>query len=224
MDYCLLDIICGIYYYYLTWRNKGLLHRTLYVRQECYFGFTANSKWTNKVNSYYLHNVNASEVQVDRRPWKVDRNRCEIIKYSILNNNFTMAYWLVKSEPSSYSWEQLVKDKITTWDGVRNFAARNHLKSMKKDDQVLFYHSNEGLNIVGIAKVAKESYPDPRDSAWIVVDLKPHKKLKNPVSLAEIKADKRLSDMALVRIGRLSVQPVTDDEWKVIMEYAGQGK
>jgi predicted RNA-binding protein with PUA-like domain len=135
-----------------------------------------------------------------------------------------MAYWLVKSEPSSYSWEQLVKDKITTWDGVRNYAARNHLKSMKKDDQVLFYHSNEGLNIVGIAKVAKESYPDPRDSSWIVVDLKPHKKLKKPVSLAQIKADKRLADMALVRIGRLSVQPVTDDEWEVIMEYAGEGK
>ena len=135
-----------------------------------------------------------------------------------------MAYWLVKSEPSTYSFDQLIKDKQTTWDGVRNFAARNHLKSMKKGDEVLFYHSNEGLEIVGIAKVAKESYEDPTadDKAWVVVDLKPHKRLKNAVPLTQIKMDKRLSDMALVRLGRLSVQPVTDAEWKVIMELAGE--
>jgi predicted RNA-binding protein with PUA-like domain len=135
-----------------------------------------------------------------------------------------MAYWLVKSEPSSYSWEQLEKDKQTDWTGVRNFAARNHLKTMKKGDEVLFYHSNEGLEIVGIAKVAKEAYPDPtsNEAPWVVVDLKPHKKLKNPVSLEAIKKEKRLKDMALVRIGRLSVQPVSDKEWNVIMEMAGE--
>jgi predicted RNA-binding protein with PUA-like domain len=131
-----------------------------------------------------------------------------------------MAHWLVKSEPSSYSWEQLVKDKQTRWDGIRNYAARNHLKAMKKNDDVLFYHSNEGLDIVGIAKVAKEFYQDPTtdDTNWVAVDLKPLRKLKNPVSLDQIKADPRLSSMALVKIGRLSVQPVTEDEWNVIME------
>ena len=131
-----------------------------------------------------------------------------------------MAYWLIKSEPSTYSWEKFEKDKQTFWDGVRNYAARNHLKSMKKGEKVLFYHSNEGLEIVGIAKVAKEFYQDPTtdDPNWVVVDFKPHKKLKKPVSLATIKADKRLADMALVRLGRLSVQPVTDKEWKIIME------
>lgn len=135
-----------------------------------------------------------------------------------------MSYWLVKSEPSTYSWEQLEKDKQTRWDGVRNYAARNHLKAMKKGDEVLYYHSNEGLEIVGIAKVAKEHYPDPTtdDDTWVVVDLKPYKKLKKPVSLDTIKKDKRLADMALVRIGRLSVQPVTEKEWAVIMELAGE--
>ncbi len=135
-----------------------------------------------------------------------------------------MAYWLVKSEPFKYSWEQFEKDKQTFWDGVRNYAARNHLRSMKKGDLVLFYHSNEGLEIVGIAKVVKESYQDPTtdEDAWVVVDLQAHKKLKKPVSLADMKKDKRLSNMALIRIGRLSVQPVTDEEWKVIMEMAGE--
>ena len=135
-----------------------------------------------------------------------------------------MSYWLVKSEPSTYSFEQLEKDGQTTWDGVRNYAARNHLKAMKKGDQVLFYHSNEGLEIVGIAKVAKEAYQDPTtdEEAWVVVDLKPHKRLKKPVSLIQIKADKRLADMALVRLGRLSVQPVTEKEWKVVMELSGE--
>ncbi len=134
-----------------------------------------------------------------------------------------MAYWLVKSEPSTYSWEKLEKDKLTTWDGIRNYAARLHLKAMKKGDQVLFYHSNEGLDIVGIAKVAREFYQDPTtdDDAWVAVDLEPYKKLKNPVGLAQIKKEKRLANMALVRIGRLSVQPVSDDEWKVLMELAG---
>ncbi|MEJ7768499.1 MAG: EVE domain-containing protein [Chitinophagaceae bacterium] len=133
-----------------------------------------------------------------------------------------MTYWLVKSEPSSYSWDQLKKDKQTTWEGVRNYAARNHLKAMKKGDEVLFYHSNEGVEVVGIAKVSKEFYQDPTtdDTNWVVVDLKPLRKLKKPVALATIKADKRLAEMALVRLGRLSVQPVTAEEWKVIMELA----
>lgn len=133
-----------------------------------------------------------------------------------------MAYWLVKSEPSTYGWDQLVKDKKTTWDGVRNFAARNHLKAMKKDDEVFFYHSNEGMEIVGIAKVAKEAYPDPtaKEGNWLVVDLKPEKKLKKPVSLSQIKSDKRLQDMALVRLGRLSVQPVTEKEWEMVLEMS----
>lgn len=137
-----------------------------------------------------------------------------------------MAYWLVKSEPFKYSYEQLEKDKQTFWDGVRNYAARNHLKAMKKGDQVLFYHSNEGLEIVGIAKVAKEAYQDPTtdDEAWVVVDLKPYKRMKKPVSLEQVKADKRLKDMALVRLGRLSVQPVAEDEWNVIMELGGMNK
>jgi predicted RNA-binding protein with PUA-like domain len=138
-----------------------------------------------------------------------------------------MAYWLVKSEPSVYSFEQLEKDKKTRWDGIRNYAARLHLKAMKKGDELLFYHSNEGLAIVGIAKVAKEFYPDPTNKSnveWFAIDLKAFKKLKNPVSLDVIKNDKRLSQMALVRIGRLSVQPVTEEEWQIIMQFAGEKK
>ena len=134
-----------------------------------------------------------------------------------------MAYWLVKSEPSVYSYDQLVKDKQTTWDGVRNYAARNHLRTMKKREQVLYYHSNEGLAIVGIAKDGKEAFQDPStdNEAWVAVELKPFKKLKTPVTLDTIKKDKRLSNMALVRISQLSVQPVSDEEYKVIMELAG---
>jgi predicted RNA-binding protein with PUA-like domain len=131
-----------------------------------------------------------------------------------------MAHWLIKSEPSKYSWEKFVEDKQTFWDGVRNYTARNNLRAMKKGDEVFFYHSNEGLEIVGIAKVVKEAYQDPTtdDTNWVVVDFKPVKKLKKPVSLATIKADKRLADIALVRLGRLSVCPIADDEWDVIME------
>ena len=135
-----------------------------------------------------------------------------------------MAYWLIKSEPSKYSWDQFVKDGETFWDGVRNYAARIHLRAMKKGDLVLFYHSNEGTEITGIARVSKEAYQDPTtsDEAWVAVDFKPHKKLKKPVTLAQIKADKRLSEMALVRLGRLSVQPVTDKEWDIVMSMAGE--
>lgn len=135
-----------------------------------------------------------------------------------------MAYWLVKSEPSAYSWEQLMKDGQTCWSGVRNYAARLHLRNMKKGDEVFFYHSNEGTDIVGIAKVVKEHYQDPTtdDDRWVAVDLKVYKQLKKPVGLDVIKKDKRLAGMALVRIGRLSVQPVTEKEWSAIMELAGE--
>ncbi|MCF1715173.1 EVE domain-containing protein [Flavihumibacter sp. RY-1] len=135
-----------------------------------------------------------------------------------------MAYWLVKSEPFKYSWDQFEKDKKTFWDGVRNYAARNNLKAMKKGEQVLYYHSNEGVEVVGIAEVVKEFYQDPTttEEAWVVVDLKPVKKLKNPVPLSAIKAEPRLANMALVKLSRLSVQPVTEQEWKVILELAGE--
>lgn len=135
-----------------------------------------------------------------------------------------MAYWLIKSEPSTYSFDQLLKDKKTVWDGVRNYAARLHLRAMKKGDLAFFYHSNEGTEIVGIAKIVKEAFQDPTttDEAWVAVEVAPHKKLKKPVSLAEIKADKRLAQMALVRLGRLSVQPVTDKEWEMVMKLAGE--
>ena len=137
-----------------------------------------------------------------------------------------MAYWLVKSEPSSYSYDQLVKDKQTAWTGVRNYAARIHLRAMKKGDEVFYYHSNEGVEIVGIARIVKEFYQDPStdDTNWVAVDLKAVRRLKNSVALAKIKDDKRLSEMALVRLGRLSVQPVTDKEWAIILEMAGEGK
>ena len=135
-----------------------------------------------------------------------------------------MAHWLVKSEPFKYSWDQFVKDKQTTWDGVRNYAARNNLRDMKKGDEVFFYHSNEGLENVGIAKVAKDAYQDPTtdEEAWVVVDLKPVRKLKKPVTLVEMKADKRLANMDLLRLGRLSVGKVTDEEWKIVLELAGE--
>lgn len=136
-----------------------------------------------------------------------------------------MSYWLVKSEPSVYSFDQLVKDGKTTWDGVRNYAARLHLNGMKKGDEVFFYHSNEGLEIVGIAKVSRESFPDPTtdDPAWVAVELKPVRKLKKPVPMAEIKKNARLKEMALLRISRLSVQPVTEAEWKEVLQMAGAG-
>jgi predicted RNA-binding protein with PUA-like domain len=133
-----------------------------------------------------------------------------------------MNYWLVKSEPSVYSWNAFVKDGKTTWDGIRNYAARNHIRSMKKGDEVLFYHSNEGMEIVGIAQVIKESYQDPttNEEAWLAVDLKPLKALKNPVSLTEIKKVETLANMALLRISRLSVQPVTEVEYKIILKMS----
>ncbi len=134
-----------------------------------------------------------------------------------------MNYWLVKSEPFKYSWDQLVKDKKATWDGVRNYAARNNMRAMSKGDQVFFYHSNEGLAIVGIAEVAKEAYQDPTtdDTNWVVVELKPLKALPKPVALADLKADKSLADMQLVRLGRLSVSGVTPEEYKKVLKMGG---
>jgi len=135
-----------------------------------------------------------------------------------------MSYWLVKSEPSVYGWDQFVKDKVTSWDGVRNYAARIHLRAMKKGEEVLFYHSNEGMEVVGIAIISKEAYQDPTtgDDRWVSVELKPSKKLKKAVPLLQIKNEKALADMALVRIGRLSVSPVTTAEWKTIIKMAGE--
>ncbi|MFA7381739.1 MAG: EVE domain-containing protein [Bacteroidia bacterium] len=137
-----------------------------------------------------------------------------------------MNYWLVKSEPFKYSWEQFVKDKKTFWDGVRNYQARNNLRGMKKGDLVLWYHSNEGKEIVGIAKVAKEHYQDPttEDPNWVVVDLSPFKKLKNPVTLEQIKADKRLQNIGLVKQGRLSVMSMTAEEFDMILELSERKK
>ena len=133
-----------------------------------------------------------------------------------------MNYWLMKSEPSTYSWADLEKDKKATWDGVRNFQARNNLKAMKKDDLAFIYHSNEDKAIIGVAKISKENYPDPAEKDWVVVDIAPVKKLKAPVSLAQIKADKRLSDMVLVRASRLSVQPVKKEEFELVIKLSEQ--
>ena len=130
-----------------------------------------------------------------------------------------MQHWLVKSEPFKYSWEKFLKDKKAVWDGVRNYAARNNMRAMKKGDLVFFYHSNEGLNIVGIAKVVKEAYQDPTtdDTAWSVVEIAPFKALKRPVSLAEIKADAQLKDIQLVRLSRLSVAAIKAEEFDRIL-------
>jgi predicted RNA-binding protein with PUA-like domain len=131
-----------------------------------------------------------------------------------------MKYWLVKSEPFKYSWEKFVEDGITCWDGVRNYAARNNLRDMEPGDRVFFYHSNEGLAIVGIAEVANAAYQDPttEDTNWVSVDLKPVAPLPTPVTLADIKADESLSDMELVRLGRLSVSAVTAAQYKKILK------
>lgn len=134
-----------------------------------------------------------------------------------------MNYWLMKSEPSVYSYDDLAKDKKTTWDGVRNYTARNNLKAMKKGDMALIYHSMEDKAVVGIAKISKEFFPDPKDENWVAVEIAPFKKLKNPVTLAQIKADKRLANMALVKLSRLSVQPVKPEEFDMVVELSEQG-
>lgn len=134
-----------------------------------------------------------------------------------------MAYWLIKSEPFKYSWNQFVQDKKTFWDGVRNYAARNNLRAMKKGDLAFFYHSNEGLEIVGIAEVVKTAYQDPttEDTAWLAVDFKPRKALKSPVSLQQIKAHTLLKNMELVRLSRVSVSAVSDAEFTEILKLGG---
>ncbi|SKB45878.1 Predicted RNA-binding protein, contains PUA-like domain [Sphingobacterium nematocida] len=131
-----------------------------------------------------------------------------------------MNYFLVKSEPFKYSWEQFNKDGETFWDGVRNYQARNNLKAMKKGDLVLFYHSNEGKEVVGVAKVVNEFYQDPttEDTKWVVVDLSPVETLKRPVTLETIKADEFLQNIALVKQGRLSVMPLKQEEFDRILE------
>jgi predicted RNA-binding protein with PUA-like domain len=134
-----------------------------------------------------------------------------------------MNYWLVKTEPETYSFDDLVKDKKTVWDGVRNFQARSNLKKMEKGDLVFVYHTGDQKSVAGIAKVVQAGYPEPKDKDWVAVDLAPEKKLKNPVSLAQIKSDKRLSGMVLVRAARLSVQPVTQGEFDLVMALS-EGK
>lgn len=135
-----------------------------------------------------------------------------------------MNHWLLKSEPFKYSWEKMKKDKKTFWDGVRNYQARNNLKEMRKGDLCLFYHSNEGKEVVGIVKVVKEYYQDPTtdDTNWVVVDVAPFKDLKKPVTLEQIKSDPRLSNIALVRQGRLSVMGLTREEFDTILELSEQ--
>lgn len=128
-----------------------------------------------------------------------------------------MNYWLMKTEPSTFSWDDLVRDKKTGWDGVRNFQARNNLKAMKKGDLAFIYHSMEDKAVVGIAKITKEHYPDPKDNEWVAVEIAPEKKLKRPITLGEVKADKRLSEMVLVKSSRLSVQPVRAEEFDMII-------
>jgi len=132
-------------------------------------------------------------------------------------------YWLLKSEPFKYSWEQLLKDGQTFWDGVRNFQARKNLMSMKKGDKCFFYHSNEGLCIMGVAEVIKEHYPDPTDNTgkWVCVDIKPYKSFKKPVTLQEIKEHPVLKNMQFVKQQRLSVSIVTPEEYKILCELGG---
>ncbi len=136
-----------------------------------------------------------------------------------------MNYWLVKSEPFKYSWDNLVEDGWTYWDGVRNYQARNNLKAMNKDDLVLYYHSNEGLEVVGVTRIIKEFYQDPTtdDDRWVVVDMEPAHKLKRPVSLKVIKSDDRLKNIGLIKQGRLSVMQLTQNEFNTIVNI-GMGK
>jgi predicted RNA-binding protein with PUA-like domain len=134
-----------------------------------------------------------------------------------------MAYWLMKSEPSSYGWDDLVKEKKTAWSGVRNYEARNNMQAMKKGDQSFFYHSNEGKEIVGIMEVVREAYPDPKDETgkFVMVDVKPLKPLKTPVALTTLKADKRFADLALIRKSRISVVPVSAAHFQAICKLGG---
>jgi predicted RNA-binding protein with PUA-like domain len=132
-----------------------------------------------------------------------------------------MAHWLMKSEPESYSWDDLIRDGGTEWDGVRNNAARLHLKAMKKGDEAFFYHSMSDKAVVGIMRIAREAQPDPKDPDWVSVRVEPVRALARPVTLAEIKAEPKLAKMELIRQSRLSVAPVRDDEWQLVLKMAG---
>ena len=132
-----------------------------------------------------------------------------------------MAYWLMKSEPESYSWSDLVRDGGTEWDGVRNNAARLHLKAMKAGDEAFFYHSMSDKAVVGVMRIVREATPDAKDPNWVSVRVEPVRALPRPVTLAEIKAEPRLAKMELIRQSRLSVAPVRDEEWKLVLEMAG---
>lgn len=137
----------------------------------------------------------------------------------------TTSHWLVKSEPDSYSYDDLVRDGKTVWDGVRNNAAALHLKAMEAGDEVLFYHSQEGLAVVGIARVVRTAFPDSTDPAgrFVAVELAPVRSLDRPVTLAEMKAEPALADMAMLRQSRLSVSPVGADHWSIILKMAAAG-
>ena len=147
-------------------------------------------------------------------------------KFNLVNNlnqrNIKMKYWLLKSEPDAWSWDNQVKEGASMWDGVRNYQARNNLKEMKKNDLCFFYHSVTERSIVGIVKVVKEYYPDPTDKTgrFVVVDVKATKKLKNPVSLDQIKENSKLKDIALVKQSRLSVMPLKKTEWEIIIKMS----
>ncbi len=131
-----------------------------------------------------------------------------------------MNYWLVKTEPETYSWDDLIQDKKTTWDGVRNFQARNNLKAMKKGDLAFVYHSGAEKSIVGLAEITKEFFPDPKDNEWAAIEIGYKKKLKKPVSLSSIKSEKKLNNMYLVRAARLSVQSVKPEEFDLVMQMS----
>ena len=133
-----------------------------------------------------------------------------------------MAYWLMKSEPDSYSWEDLVRDGGTEWDGVRNNAARLHLKAMKPGDEAFFYHSMSDKAVVGIMCIARAAQPDPKDPNWVSVRVEPVRPLAKPVTLAEIKAEPSLAKMELIRQSRLSVAPVREKEWRKILAMGGE--
>jgi predicted RNA-binding protein with PUA-like domain len=132
-----------------------------------------------------------------------------------------MAYWLMKSEPFVWSWDQQVAKKIAPWDDVRNYQARNNMKAMKKGDLAFFYHSSKGLEIVGIVEIVKEHYPDPKDKRFVLVDVKAKQAFKTPVPLAAIKANPELQNMAMLKQSRLSVSPVTEKEWTLICKMGG---
>ena len=133
-----------------------------------------------------------------------------------------MAHWLMKSEPESYSWQDLVRDGGTEWDGVRNNAARLHLKAMKPGDEAFFYHSMSDKAVVGIMRITRQAQPDPKDKDWVSVRVEPVRQLTRPVTLAEIKAEPKLAEMELIRQSRLSVAPVREEEWKIVLEMSAK--